>query len=196
MRVGERIGMGMPAGKGVVHDEGRGVCPCGGTVFWEELPGRGDAEGWERGWKDASFGAEVLPAEVEKGGLGDREPCGGLFAFSGHAFVPPQLPLLRRIRKPHRDPRARIVPPTHHPSMQALNNLFSACAGLKPDKRDDARRAAEARLEEARAAYAVGGYERCESGFVDAQRESLHIQIRTRPIMQALHLRLERRVPS
>lgn len=36
----------------------------------------------------------------------------------------PQLPLFASIRKPHGDPTTRIVPTSHHPPMQPLDDLF------------------------------------------------------------------------
>ena len=61
-----------------------------------------------------------------------------------------------------------------------------------PHKRNDPRWVAEPRLEESATHNLERAYERRKSGFVDIQRQSLHVQICRTTIMQPLHAVFER----
>jgi len=73
---------------------------------------------------------EVLPAEVEKSRLCDAELVRRLVPFASETLRAPQLPLLARIRIPHRNPAPGVVPPANHPPVQPF-----ACSRSIPPRR-------------------------------------------------------------
>lgn len=108
----------------------------------------------------------------------------------------PNIPLLTRICKPHRDPTSRLVPPPHHPPMQPLDDLFGRCTRFQsnscvsvdeirvggghrhsPNKRNNPRRITQFRLEEPRALDMIRRNEGRQRGLVDTQRKPSKINI-------------------
>ena len=96
----------------------------------------------------------------------------------GRNYTHAKLSLFSGVCEPDRDTTARVVPPTNHPSMKALNSLLSGGSRFEsvgrirlaipynrliiPDKGDGSRRMTEASLEESTTHDLVRCHQSCQ----------------------------------
>ena len=103
----------------------------------------------------------------------------------------------RSTREPCAHASVRLFPPLRNATRvyQRVHQSSVSEAETRsrvPHECNDPWRVAQPRLEESAAHDPIGGYESPETGFIDAQGKTFHVEVRRPGVLESLHLRLER----